>query len=151
MVKYFLLTLNLLILSACQTLELSSTERQDENLKRIYDTAMNAYENKDWKKAEPALLHLTKVFPKNAQVWFKLGNIYARDNRAKDAIKIYQEALIRSPDNPKIWHNLAVIQLREASLSFFQVTQHSKKDDPLFIRANKILHLYDEVQTNWKP
>ena len=141
----------LLSLSSCQILELTDSTSDNDNLIVIHDVAMNAYEKKDWAKAEPALLQLTKKFTTDPQVWFKLGNIYARDNRAKDAIHNYQEALIRDPKNPKIWHNLAIVQLREASLSFFQVTQNSNENDPLFVRASEILSLYDKVQTSRKP
>ena len=147
MVRTLLLLITLLVLSACQINELSVPDFAKKDLKSEYNDAMQAYAEQDWNKAEQALRILTKENSSDPQVWFKLANIYARDNRTDDAIRLYQEALIRDPENPKIWHNLGVVQLRQASLSFFRVTQFAKEDNPLFNRASSILNLYDQAQT----
>jgi len=145
---YRLLTLFCMFsfLSACNTLPKVEEEVNNTLILKKYALAMQAYQKKDWPRATSLFKSITKTDPSNSEAWFKLGNIYARENKAKEAINFYHEAAIRAPTNAKIWHNLGVIQLRQATLSFFRVTKHSNSEDPLSIRAAKIIHLYDQVQ-----
>ncbi|MBF0265285.1 MAG: tetratricopeptide repeat protein [Gammaproteobacteria bacterium] len=146
----------LILLTGCQTLSvnndnlgsdnLENEDLENEKILRSYAMGIQAYNQKDWPKAKKIFTHVTKTDPSNSEAWFKLANIYARENKPKEAILYYQEAAIRAPKNPKIWHNLAIIQLRQATLSFLRVVENIDSSDPLSIRANKIINLYDKVQ-----
>jgi cytochrome c-type biogenesis protein CcmH/NrfG len=83
--------------------------------------------------------------PSEAYNWFKLGNVYARTNRPDAAKKAYREALVRKPENAKAWHNLGVIQLREAALSFIRAKHNAQQGEYIYQHADKALSLLEEV------
>jgi len=147
MCRPILLTFIVLWLTGCQMIGYSLTKLDEKNINVEYDQAMQAYSNKNWQLAEEKLVYLKQFNPDDSQVYFKLGNIYARQDKYEQAVDAYQEALLRDSENPKIWHNLGVVQLRQASISFLRTTQFSDIKDPLHQRSMQILKLYDEAQS----
>ena len=97
--------------------------------------------------AEKAYQRLTVQIPGDVEPWFRLGNVYARTNQLDAAVATYREALIREPKNSKIWHNLGVIQLKQAANTFLEMQQYTEENDPLSLRArhavNSIANLID--------
>ena len=81
---------------------------------------------------------MTQKAPEEAEPWFKLGNIYARTLRIELAIQFYREALVRDPRNVKAWHNMAVVQLRQAGKSFGEVELLVEPDNELHKKSVKI-------------
>ncbi len=59
-------------------------------------------------RAESLLRQQLKKSPKNAVLYFALGNLHARQNHWPQAQKAYFEALSRDPTNPDYAYNLAV-------------------------------------------
>ncbi len=117
------------------------------DITQLGKTAKKAYLDEDWATAEKAYKSLTLQIPGNVEPWFRLGNIYARTNKLNAAVATYREALIRDPKNSKIWHNLGVIQLKQAANTFLEMQQYTEENDPLGIRAryavNSIANLID--------
>ena len=114
---------------------------------QLQQEAKKAYRNGDWATAEKAYQQLTIQMPGEVEPWFRLGNVYARTNQLDAAVVTYREALTRDPENSKIWHNLGVIQLKQAANTFLEMQQYTEENDPLSVRArhavNSIANLID--------
>ncbi len=119
---------------------------------QLEQEANKAYRNEDWATAEKAYQRLTIQIPGDIEPWFRLGNVYARTNQLDAAVVTYREALTRDPENSKIWHNLGVIQLKQAANTFLEMQQYTEENDPLGVRArfavNSIANL---INTNFQP
>ncbi len=102
---------------------------------QLEQEAKKAYLNEDWATAEKAYQKLTIQIPGDVEPWFRLGNIYARTNQLNAAVATYREALIREPSNSKVWHNMGVIQLKQAANTFLEMQQYTEENDPLSLRA----------------
>jgi len=134
----------LLALSGCgQTPTKPDTKPVD--LAEIYALAAKAYEQQDWPASEKHYITLTQKLPEEVEPWFKLGNIYARTLRLDGAIKFYREALVRDSEHVKAWHNMAVVQLREASKSFAELEVLVQPEDELHKKSVKIQKTIDEL------
>ncbi len=139
-----LVLLGLLLLSGCQPQNLrpdaaASETTASDNALELREKAAQAYNEGDWETAERAYVQLTEQVPKEADSWFRLGNIYARQGRPADAIAAYQETLVRKPKHAKAWHNMGIIQLRQASNSFMYLEDVTEPGDPLHERATLLL------------
>lgn len=114
---------------------------------QLQQEAKKAYRNGDWATAEKAYQRLTVQIPGDVEPWFRLGNVYARTNQLDAAVATYREALIREPKNSKVWHNLGVVQLKQAANTFLEMQQYTEENDPLSLRArhavNSIANLID--------
>jgi Tfp pilus assembly protein PilF len=114
----------------------------------IEKRAYEAYQKEDWVTAEREYKYLVKEVPNQPDPWFKLGNIYARTGQLDFAISTYREALVRDPKNSKIWHNLGVVQLRQATNTFAEMLQYTKEDDPLNARAKHVVNSVTELMAS---
>ncbi len=124
----------LVALIACaQTSTKSDTEKID--LTKIYALATQAYAEKNWPESEQHYATLTRKSPGEAEPWFKLGNIYARTFRPELAVKFYREALVRDPANVKAWHNLGIIELRQAANTFATLQDLLEPGDVLYEKS----------------
>jgi len=141
-----LITLNL---CGCNLLNIQADKPRPvlSELTDLEKRAREAYINEDWETAEEAYRNLTLQLPGEAEPWFRLGNVYARTNQLNAAVATYREALIREPSNSKVWHNMGVIQLKQAANTFLEMQQFTEENDPLAIRArhavNSIANLID--------
>ncbi len=130
-----------LILTACATSAptpkaTTAPETVDvENLRRY---AEEAYAAREWLKAEAYLVGLTRALPETPDPWFRLGNVYARTDRLAYAVQAYHEALLRAPQHTRAWHNLGIVQLRQARTNFRKLQEHGPADDPLRLRAAQL-------------
>jgi Flp pilus assembly protein TadD len=102
--------------------------------------ADTAYENEDWARAAGLLAQLTRRDAEDAESWFRLGNCEANLNEPARAIRAYGEALKRNPHSAKVWHNMGMVQLREAARTFMQMQKQTPPDDPLGQRAGEIMN-----------
>ncbi len=104
-----------------------------------------AYDAGNWVNAEVHYRKLTEQLPADAEPWFRLGNVYTRLDRPNDAILAYQESIVRNPRNTKTWHNLGIVQLRQATSTFVQLQQYSQTDDPLNQRARFVVNAMSQI------
>jgi len=135
----------LVALLACEQTQTKPDEDQPLDLVEVYNLAAQAYAEKNWTESEKYYVTLTREAPGEAEPWFKLGNIYARTLRPEFAVKAYRETLVRDNRHVKAWHNMAVIQLREAAESFSHVEQLAEEGDALYKKSVKIQHTIDEL------
>lgn len=134
----------LLLAGGCQPGNIKPDSAGNGNAIELQQQAYKAYSEGDWAEAEKAYVALTKEIPQEPDPWFRLGNIYARLERPAQAVAAYQEALVRDPENGKAWHNMGIVQLRQAMNSFMNLEAATKPGDPLNDRANIML---DTVST----
>lgn len=95
------------------------------------DAGERAYAAHEWATAEPHYRTLVAAIPQDAELWFRLGNIYARVDKPDAAVAAYREALVRDGDLAKAWFNMGVVQLRQAANSFLKLGAHVDPDDPV--------------------
>lgn len=104
-----------------------------------------AYDAGNWPNAEVHYLKLTKALPLDAEPWFRLGNVYTRMERPGEAINAYHEAIVRNPKNTKTWHNLGIVQLRQATNTFVKLQKYAEDDDPLGQRARYVVEAMSRI------
>ena len=119
-----------LTLSACNTQNIRASDPG-----ALRDHAAAAYQNDDLDTAEQDYLYLTRNATAGAEDWFRLGNIYARTNRADAAVTAYREALKFDQGKSNVWYNLGMVQLRQATQTFVDMVNHTDVNDPLNLRA----------------
>jgi len=129
----------LLLAAGCQPGAVKPADEPRGNAIELQQQAWQAYQNGDWAEAEQSYRALTRQVPQEADPWFRLGNIYARQEKPAAAVAAYQEALVRQPKNGKAWHNMGVVQLRQAMNSFSNLEQATEPGDPLHARARAML------------
>jgi tetratricopeptide (TPR) repeat protein len=148
------LVIILLHLAGCtaQNLKSDKPSPSQSNIAQLEQKAREAYQNEDWETSEEAYKNLTLQTPDMVEPWFRLGNIYAQTNRLDAAVTAYREALTLDPENTKVWHNLGVIQLRQAANTFLEMRQHTEENDPLGLRArNAINSIANLINTDFQP
>ncbi len=101
--------------------------------------ADDAYHAGDYAAAQAHYRVLVEAVPREADPWFKLGNIHARLGQPEAAVAAYQEALLRDPQLGKAWNNLAVIHLRQAVNAYLQLCRHTEPGAPLCARARTMI------------
>ena len=116
----------LIVLSGCATIG------EHKDIYALSKEAEIAFDNQEDAKAEQLYKGLVKQAPNDAENWFRLGNLYARTNHPDQAVEAYQHALMLDGANPKIWHNLGVVRLRQAWASLIQAENLTPPDSNLY-------------------
>lgn len=107
----------MLLLSACT--HTPSYSYLDPRLQQR-EAAVRAYRSGDLLQAEGLLRKLLLSYPDDARAWLLLGNIHMRSQEFAAAHQAYQKASEYQPDDPVIWHNLAVSHLRLATTALIK-------------------------------
>lgn len=98
----------------------------------LRSTAQYAYSAGDLITAEGLLREALALHAQDADSWFLLGNIYLRTRQYTAAERAYREAARLKPEQHQIWHNLAVIHIRQATQTLLEGQQHVDHDfEPL--------------------
>jgi cytochrome c-type biogenesis protein CcmH/NrfG len=118
---------------------------QQGNLYDMRREAQAAYVGNQDERAEKLLLGLSRAVPNDPETWFYLGNLYARTNRPDQAVDAYQKALMLNGGDPRAWHNLGVVRLRQAWAAFIQADDLTRPGDPLHARADAIIGTMEKM------
>ncbi|MGB3224060.1 MAG: tetratricopeptide repeat protein [Desulforhopalus sp.] len=118
----------ILVLTGCAAKTSTSTQQM----------ALTAYQSGDYDQASKLFKQLTDDIPKDAELWFKLGNSYAREKKPQQAIEAYQNALLRAPDMTKAWYNMGIIQMQIALKTFIDMGKYSQSVDAASSRGKKM-------------
>jgi len=121
------------LLAGCTTLG------EHKDIYTLSKEAEIAFDNQEDAKAEQLYKGLVKQAPNDAENWFRLGNLYARTNHPDQAVETYQHALMLDGNNPKIWHNLGVVRLRQAWASLMQAEILAPPDSDLYNRTHDMV------------
>jgi len=92
--------------------------------------AFVAYQEGDYPLAISRFEELTATIPKDADLWFRLGNAYARNKQPKKAVSAYENALLRDPELSKAWYNMGLVYLKEAMKTFDEMSRYVPAEDP---------------------
>jgi tetratricopeptide (TPR) repeat protein len=117
----------------------------DADLITINREAELAYESGESAKAEALYKSLVRRMPNDGETWFRLGNLYARNNLADQAANAYQKALMANNADARAWHNLGVVRLRQAWASMIQAHDHLKPSMPLYDPVEAILKQLEKI------
>ncbi|MBI5615369.1 MAG: tetratricopeptide repeat protein [Gammaproteobacteria bacterium] len=109
-----------------------------DDLAALGAAAKAAYDRQEWPEAERLYLDLAVKTTSDPESWFRLGNIYARTQRAELAGRAFREALQRDPKHARALHNLGIVQLQEAAATFGELAKMAPPDDPLSRRGAEI-------------
>lgn len=100
--------------------------------------AYRSYQTGDYIQAAEKFENLVEDIPKDAELWFRLGNSYAKAKRPQKAIVAYENALLRNPEMAKAWFNKGIICLQAALKSFVDMQAYTEPDDPVAIQGRLI-------------
>ena len=67
--------------------------------------------------AEVLYRELTETHPRLPEVWLQLGNIYTRQAQLEAAMRTYRGGLRYAQNDGRLWHNLALVELKQALLT----------------------------------
>lgn len=124
-------------LSACANMGNNSGQvlppesRATPELALLSDQAQLADAGGDAAKAESLYKSVLRKTPNDADAWFRLGNLYANNNRPDEAAIAYQRCLIADNAYTKAWHNLSMVRLRQAYATMLQAQTTVDEADPL--------------------
>lgn len=125
-----------------------SSFAKHEDLLQLRAQAGKAYTQGDYVQAQRLYEGLVKKVPEDADLYFRLGNAYARGSQAEKAVLAYQAAVTRDPRLHKAWNNMGTIQLRASANSFTQLLQNLNPNDPMYDTGldlvNKVLGILKE-------
>ena len=107
---------------------------------RLLHSRAEVIQPDDWIEVKKDRWRYTPVLNFGPEIWFRLGNSYARLNNHGAAIQSYQQALNRDPRNSKTWHNLGIVQLKLATNTFIEMQNNTNADDPLNRRATDVIN-----------
>lgn len=115
MKTWFILAVSLLLgglLSGCQNTPAALSE-----VRSTYSltAAQAAYAKADFISAEALLQQHVQQHPQDPDAWFLLGNLYLRTAQHSAAQRAYTRATQLKPQQAEIWHNLALVHLRQAT------------------------------------
>ena len=114
-----------------------ATQQKQYSIFEIEKQASKAYVSKKWKVAEQKYSELISRAPGTAEIWFRLGNIYAHTKRPAKAVLAYQEAVVRQPEYDKAWHNMGIVSLQQTTSIFLEMLNHLKPDSERYRQAKK--------------
>jgi predicted Zn-dependent protease len=120
----------------------------DDQYGNIYDLrreAQLAYGASEDERAEKLLLGLSRAAPNDPETWLYLGNLYARTNRPEQANNAYQKSLMLNNGDPRAWHNMGVVKLREAWAAFIQAFNASKPDEALHAKVEQLISAMEKI------
>ena len=125
-----------LLISSCSTTQ-SVTGGKSKKVESVFspdqllERGVKSYFEGNYTLAEKDLLTVTRLVPNDAMAWFRLGNLYSRQQQLDEAAAAYQQALVRQSNLFKAWHNLGVVQMRLAQRHFLQLQDRAPNDSPL--------------------
>jgi Tfp pilus assembly protein PilF len=91
-----------------------ATLDQRSSLRSKLDRADLAIREARLTDAESLYRDLATSHPRLPEVWLQLGNIYARQSQLEAATYSYKQGLRFNPEDGRLWHNLALLELRQS-------------------------------------
>ncbi len=107
--------------------------------------AVAAYEEGANARAEQLLQGVLRAAPNDPENWFRLGNLYARTDRPEQATEAFHKALMLRQSDARIWHNLAVVRIRQAQAALAQANAAAVDDGPLHEKTSRMAEQLQQV------
>lgn len=125
------------VLAGCAATGPGAPQRSD--LFQLSNDAQLAYEAGEDARAEQLYMGLARAAPADSEIWFRLGNLYARSDRPDAAADAYQRALALKSNEPRAWYNLGIVRLRQGWAALMRAHSALKDTDPLFREAERMM------------
>jgi len=118
---------------------------QRSELFQLTNEAQLAYEKGEDARAEQLYMSLARQVPHDAEIWLRLGNLYARSHKPDAAADAYQRALAINGSDPRAWYNLGVIRLRQGWMSLIQAYNYSEDRDPVNAQSDDMIQFLGKM------
>lgn len=129
--KSLYLLIAALLISACSTQPAHLSEAPAKlELRTQLEHADRALREARLVDAEVLYRKLTEAHPRLPDVWLRLGNIYTRQAQLEAAARAYRDGLKHSPEDGRLWHNLALVELKQAIRTLETASQVIPADSP---------------------
>ena len=102
----------------------------------LQESAAAAYAQGNAPAATGLYTQLVQGAPNDVQAWHRLGNLELLDGHYTQALIAYEHVLQLGGGNAGVWHNVAVIRLREAQAALNQVQAQTPDPADAQLRAN---------------
>lgn len=123
------LVLPLLFLGGCAATHDIKARRQ---------AAYGAYNAGDYDAAAGRFAELVEEIPRDAELWFRLGNAYVKTKRPRQAVEAYENALLRDPQLAKAWYNKGIVHMQEALKAFVDMQKHVDENTEVGRQGNRM-------------
>lgn len=128
-----------ILLAGCAATPESAVLPQRSELFQLSNDAQLAYEAGDDARAEQLYMALSRQTPGDPEIWFRLGNLYARAHRPDAAADAYQRVLSINGAEPRAWYNLGIVRMRQGWASLIQAHGYSQGGTPLYLESEKMI------------
>ena len=112
------------------------SEVSPQALIALQESAAVAYAQGNAPAATGLYTQLVQGSPNDVQAWHRLGNLELFDAHYAQALIAYEHVLRLGGGNAGVWHNVAVIRLREAQAALNQVQAQTPDPADAQLRAN---------------
>ena len=112
------------------------SEVSPQALIALQESAAVAYAQGNAPAATGLYTQLVQSAPNDVLAWHRLGNLELLDEHYAQALIAYEHVLRLGGGNAGIWHNVAVIRLREAQAALNQVQVQAPDPADEQLRAN---------------
>lgn len=112
---------------------------QRSELFQLSNDAQLAYEAGEDVQAEKLYMALLRQTPSDPEVWFRLGNLYARAHRPDAAADAYQRVLSINGNESRAWYNLGIVRLRQGWAALIRANELSPPDHPLYQESEQMI------------
>lgn len=96
-----------------------------------FGKADEQYARAQWGDAAQAYANLATSFPRNAFVWFRLGNCHTRLNQLDQAAQAYRNAQLLDPRDGRFTYNLGLVRKAQARAAFEEAQAHLPNNEAL--------------------
>lgn len=127
------------MLTGCAGMSGNSELPQRSDLFQLSNDAQLAYEAGEDAKAEQLYMALLRKTPNDPEIWFRLGNLYARAHRPDAAADAYQRVLSINSTEHRAWYNLGIVRLRQGWAALIQANSYSVDNDPIRLESDKMI------------
>lgn len=134
-----IIALAMLLLAACKATGDTTELPQRSELFQLNNEAQLAYEAGEDAQAEKLYMALLRQTPNDPEVWFRLGNLYARAHRPDAAADAYQRVLSINGNEARAWYNLGIVRLRQGWAAMIQANTLTADDNPLHQESEKLI------------
>lgn len=128
-----------LLFSGCAALPGNPDLPQRSDLFQLSNDAQLAYEAGEDAKAEQLYMALLRKTPNDPEIWFRLGNLYARAHRPDAAADAYQRVLSINNTEHRAWYNLGIVRLRQGWAAMMQAYGHSAPGTPVNTESERMI------------
>jgi len=121
------------------------TRSAGEDLVKMHQAAQAAFDSGENARAEVLYKGLVRAMPNDAETWFRLGNLYARTDNADQAVSAYLTSLSLNGNDPRAWHNLGVVRLRQAWAALLRANTLTAPPEPIHAMSTEMIRSLEKL------